>query len=72
MGCLKNLIISATPDVGYKPDQLKKWIEANSGVWMSKIGRDTKIRVTHLICSKAAWKKGDECGMYYLLAYSTP
>ncbi|KAF2652754.1 hypothetical protein K491DRAFT_718611 [Lophiostoma macrostomum CBS 122681] len=58
MGCLKNLVIAATNDVGYKPDQLKKWVEANSGIWVPRVGRGVKI--THLVCGQSAWKAKDD------------
>ncbi|KAF2678686.1 hypothetical protein K458DRAFT_135836 [Lentithecium fluviatile CBS 122367] len=55
MGCLKNLVITAVGDLGPGKgnEQLKKWVEANTGRWMPRLTKG----VTHLICSKEAYKK---------------
>lgn len=63
MAILKNLIISAVGDVapgsGKDYSQLRKWVEANGGRWMPRVMKG----ITHLICSKEAWKKDVEQGM---------
>lgn len=53
MPCLKDLYITATPDLPYPPTQLRKWVEANGGRWLPTVNKNT----THLICSKDAWKR---------------
>ncbi|KAF2865165.1 hypothetical protein BDV95DRAFT_263607 [Massariosphaeria phaeospora] len=55
MGILKKLIITASGDVGpgRGNEQIRKWVDANGGKWVSKIQKG----VTHLICSKENWKK---------------
>jgi hypothetical protein len=58
MGCLKKLTICATGGLSAKPDQLKKWIEANDGRWTQKMSRV----VTHLVASETAWKTENEAG----------
>lgn len=56
MPCLKNLRITSTGDVGHHPTQLRKWVEANGGRWLPSVIKS----LTHLICSKDAWKRGNE------------
>ncbi|KAF2014775.1 hypothetical protein BU24DRAFT_451724 [Aaosphaeria arxii CBS 175.79] len=56
MGCLKNLVITVAGNVGHRPEQLKKWVEANDGRWVPRVTKDT----THVICSKDEWKKATE------------
>ncbi|ORY14416.1 hypothetical protein BCR34DRAFT_599192 [Clohesyomyces aquaticus] len=57
MSVLKKLVISSTGDHGPKVEpNLKKWVENNGGKW---VARATK-GMTHLICTKAAWKKQPE------------
>jgi hypothetical protein len=60
MGCLKNLVITAVGDMGpgKSNEQLKRWVEANSGRWQPRFTKG----VTHLICSKDAYKKNDSAG----------
>jgi hypothetical protein len=59
MGCLKGLIITSSGDIGHKPEQLKKWVDANDGKWAPRVQKG----VTHLICSQEVWKKeGDAVG----------
>ncbi|KAF2262863.1 hypothetical protein CC78DRAFT_605294 [Lojkania enalia] len=55
MGVLKSLTITAAGDLGSgkSNDQLKKWIDANDGKWVPKVQKG----ITHLVCSKEAWKK---------------
>jgi hypothetical protein len=62
MGCLKNLVITSVGDVGYRPEQLRKWVEANSGRWVTTVTKN----LTHLICSKECWKRGNEAGKSHL------
>jgi hypothetical protein len=56
--CLQKLVITSSGDVGHKPDQLRKWVEANGGRWVGKMQGD----VTHMICSKDHWKKNAVAG----------
>ena len=58
MAILKGLVISVSGDVGPRPDQLRKWVEANGGKWLPHVSKG----VTHLICSKEHWKKSNEAG----------
>ncbi|KAF1962294.1 hypothetical protein CC80DRAFT_531217 [Byssothecium circinans] len=58
IGCLKNLVITAAGEVGPGKgnEKIKKWINANGGIWVPKVSE----RVTHLIASKDAWKRSAE------------
>ncbi|KAF2470191.1 uncharacterized protein BDR25DRAFT_226538 [Lindgomyces ingoldianus] len=57
MAVLSKLTLSSTNDHGPDIDsRLKKWIENNGGKYVSRITKG----VTHLICSKTAWKKQSE------------
>jgi hypothetical protein len=60
MGCLKNLVITSVGDhgAGKGNEQLKRWVEANGGRWQPRVSKN----ITHVICSKEAWKKNAEAG----------
>lgn len=61
MSVLKALFITAAGDVGPGKgyEQLRKWVEANGGRWSPRVVKG----VTHLICSKDAYKKKVEAGL---------
>jgi hypothetical protein len=61
MGCLKNLVITAIGALGPSRgnEQLKRWVEANGGRWQPRVTKG----ITHVICSKDAWKKNIDAGM---------
>jgi hypothetical protein len=61
MGCLKNLVITAIGDLGpgNGNEHLKRWVEANGGRWEPRVTKG----ITHVICSKDAWKKNIDAGI---------
>ncbi|OAL44629.1 hypothetical protein IQ07DRAFT_245979 [Pyrenochaeta sp. DS3sAY3a] len=53
MGVLSGLTVAVYGTHPHEPHQIKKWVEANGGRWSPSF----RIGVTHVITSKAAWKK---------------
>lgn len=70
MGILKGLIISVAGDLGSGKgnEQLKKWVDTNGGQWALRV---TKA-VTHLICSKEAYKKNVDAGTLIPKSFARP
>jgi len=60
MAPLTGLIIAAAGDFGRGKgvEQLSKWVVRNGGRWASRIAKG----ITHLICSKEAYKKNVDAG----------
>ncbi|KIV88017.1 hypothetical protein, variant [Exophiala mesophila] len=53
-GTFSSLVVASTNDFpGTQNESIKRWVEANGGVFIKQISED----VTHLICSKKAWKQ---------------
>lgn len=57
---LKNAVIAITGDFGAKraTADLKRWVDAAGGELVTSIS----ARVTHLVCSKEAWKSQNPLG----------
>ncbi|KAF2746308.1 hypothetical protein M011DRAFT_478297 [Sporormia fimetaria CBS 119925] len=53
---LSRLTITTTSDLREPQAQLRRWVEANGGRWVAKPVKG----ITHLVCSKEAWKKKNE------------
>lgn len=58
---LKDRVVAATGDFGEARthDNLKRWVEANGGKWVTTITAD----ITHLIASKEHWVRQTALGM---------
>jgi len=65
---LRGFNIAITGEFGERrtSDKMKQWIQRNGG----KFANEISFKVTHLICSKAHFKKQVAMGMRTLLAYT--
>lgn len=63
-GTFSSLVVASTNDFpGTQNESIKRWVEANGGVFLKEIHDN----VTHLICSKKAWKQYHPTGKLFSL-----